>query len=938
MAGSSTDPRLADAGVTRREAEVLQAVAERLTNAEIADRLYLSERTVESHVSALLRKLAIANRVLLGDFANSLRAEPSPAVAPLPAALVLQVEDGELVGRAAELEVLRRRHDRAAAGAVLVTAVIGEAGIGKSRLVAELAAHAHDRGGQVLHGACFEDARPPYDPFVQALAADAVALGRDELARRVGPDAGALGALVPELADKLTLATARPTEPAVRQGAVLRGILGYLGRAAARGAVLFVIEDVHWAAASTVAAILGIARRTGRTPVHLVVTARASAPDVDPALLDLLDALEQLPAADVLPLSGLDEAGVSELVAALGGAQDAAAVHDATAGNPLFVREFVRTGAVRTALRGLLSRRYALLLPRDVGVLEVAAVIGTEFDADLVARAEDRPLSEVIDSLERAEEAGLIERAGGAPGRFAFRHALFRDARYELIPDDLRVHLHGRVAAALDEFDRDDRLAELARHAVAAARQPPALGGSQLADRARRAAADAGEAALALNDLPAARAAYENALALTPADHPDRPQLLLGLGRARFVGERSGADELTAALTGLRAAGDDEGTAEAEVMLGEVAWIGSRWSDAQQHLAAAATLIDAHGPSRRTARVAGDLARMQMISGDNAAARRSAARALDEADRFDLPDLAANVLITRGPARVADGDLGGIEDLETGVAIAERIGTPTVARGYANLSYVNGLLGNRPASIDWRAKARAAGEAHGLRDLLRWADAHDAEAALALGRWDDALRLAEALAAEVETHYLVTVALRVRATVRLGRGNRIGALADAAAAVQFARGAGHPSNLLVALPFYARCLIEDGRAELAADVMSEVVGAARGNEVNLDLLNCALALHQLDRAGEMAGLLACIQLGTPRVDAASAVAAGQFAAAADIAETALSDPTAAAYLRLLAAERASDDEAIELGRRAAQFFRRVGAVAYVQRLAVAARL
>lgn len=942
MAVPASASRLAELGVTPREAEVLAAVAERLTNADIAGRLYLSERTVESHVSSLLRKLGLPNRVALGDLANSLRDDDEASPAPLPAPLLLQVEDGDLVGRDPELGALRQRSERAWAGTgnLLVTAVTGEAGVGKSRLVAELARQTHARGGHVLHGACFEDVRSPYDPFIQALARDAAAGPESEAIRRAGPDAAVLGELVPELGAAVGWAPARGLEPAVRQVRVLRGILGYLLRAAAKAPLLLVVEDLHWGAASTLATVIGIARRSGTAPVHVLVTSRSDAPDADEPLLDMLDVLDRLPAAEVMALRPLDERGVGALTHSLGGTQDPVRVHRATGGNPLFVRELVRTGGVRGIARGLLSRRYALLLPRDIGVLEVAAVVGADFDADLVARAHGQPLASVVDSLERAEEAGLVARRPGSPGQFSFRHVLFRDARYEVIPDDLRLHLHRRVAEALDVLAGDDRLTELARHAAAATPATVAgqsaglIAGTELAERAWRSSREAGDQALALNDLPAAAAAYRSTLALAPEGHPERPEILLGLGRARFLADRSGDDVLAEALAGLVAAGDDEGAAEAEVMLGELAWIGSRWPEAQTRLASVAALIDRREPTVRIAQVAGELARMQMIQGANESARESAERALAEARRFDLPGLEANVLITRGPARLADGDLGGISDLETGVAIAERIGSPTVARGYANLSYAFGILGEFAQSVEWRRRAREAAEAHGLADLTRWAQAHDIEAALYTGNWDEALRGAEAFIVDVESasHYLVTVALRVRATVRLGRGKRIGAVADAAAAVEFARGAGHPSNLLVALPFYARCLVEDGRDAAAADAITEAIASARGNEVNLDLLNSALVLEHLGRPAEVETLACAAGLPTPRIAAARAIAAGDLAGAADIAGNRLENRTAGAHLCLLAAERAAGSPASrDLARTASTFHRGVGAVAYVRR-------
>ena len=97
---------LAERGVTRREAEVLAAVTERLTNAGIAERLYLSERTVESHVSSLLRKLDAANRVELGDLAKEILTGPDPSP-PLPAPLALLADPERFVGRDREMDKLR---------------------------------------------------------------------------------------------------------------------------------------------------------------------------------------------------------------------------------------------------------------------------------------------------------------------------------------------------------------------------------------------------------------------------------------------------------------------------------------------------------------------------------------------------------------------------------------------------------------------------------------------------------------------------------------------------------------------------------------------------------------------------------------------------------------------------------------------------------------
>jgi DNA-binding CsgD family transcriptional regulator len=138
--------------VTRREAEVLEAVGEHLTNAEIASRLYVSERTVETHVSSLLRKLQMSNRRELVGLARGGAGSGAGADQTFPVSLELALESTPLIGRSQELARLRELWRRASAGRSLIAIVTGEAGIGKSRLVTELAADVNRAGGAVRLG------------------------------------------------------------------------------------------------------------------------------------------------------------------------------------------------------------------------------------------------------------------------------------------------------------------------------------------------------------------------------------------------------------------------------------------------------------------------------------------------------------------------------------------------------------------------------------------------------------------------------------------------------------------------------------------------------------------------------------------------------------------------------------------------------------------
>ncbi len=943
MAAARRSSLLVERGVTRREAEVLAALAERSTNADIAARLYLSERTVESHVASLLRKLGARNRVELGDLARDVTAQDAAPTTRLPAPLELLVESSSFVGRSEELTHLRTLWDRAVGGSLLVGIVAGEAGMGKSRLVAELAAEVHRGGAQVMWGGCFEDVQTPYQPFVQAISADATALTDAELRRRTAGAGQHLAVIVPELASLTGPTIAQALDPGSVQAQVFNALHGYLVRSADVAPVLLVIEDVHWATGTTLGALRHIARMSGHAPALVLVTTRDQTPDVHAELALVLADLGRLASVGRVDLAGLPERDVAALLDSLGARVDPASVRADTGGNPLLVREVASAIGGTGSLPGLLARRYALLDPHDLAVLDVAAVIGHEFDADLLATAVRYPLPVVLESIERAEAAGIVTRAPGAPGQFSFVHALFRASRYDGIPDNRRAELHHQIVGALRERADDDRvLPELARHASMAASDGDGgetfgslAGSAGLAERARRSLRDAGDRALALNDFAAASAAYEGALRLWPAADPERPAVLLGLGRAVFSAERRGSEVLAEARDGMLAAGDSAGAAEAEMMLGELEWIASRWDAASVHFDRAAAHVADQPATPQTARVIVDLAKFRLIAGDHQAARAHGARAVEMARTLGSPALEADVLATIGPSRVTDGDLGGIADLETAIALAERIDSPVVGRAYANLSYVRGIMGDLRENHRWRSKAREAAERFGLTDLARWADAHDTEYDFHVGRWDDALAGAEAFIAGAESsaHYLVTVCLRVRARVRLGRGNQIGALADAAAAVEFARGAGHPSNLLVALPFHARCLHECGRAADADASITEALKSAAGNEHLLEPIETAIVLVGLGRESEWSDVAARITFPSLRADVSVLIAGDRLERAADGLDE-LGYRSAGAYLRLTAARRLSAQgrRGAALGqlRRALAFHRGAGATAYVQ--------
>ena len=307
----------------------------------------------------------------------------------------------------------------------------------------------------------------------QAIADDLSTLSEVSVRRRAASDTAALARIIPGLAQQAgVVATADDLDPVSGQATIAAAVGRYMRRAAEDAPLLLVIEDLHFATATTRATVRHIARSPIHAPILMLVTTRDTAPDVDDELRVLLGDLARMPAVDNINLGGLPAVDVADLLARLGSTADAKTVTNETGGNPLLVVEVARSrGGTTASLHAMLAQRYALLTDADLAVVDVASVVGTEFDADVVARSVGRDLEDALASFERIEAAGLVHAVPGRPGHFAFAHALFRRARYDSIPPHTRLVIHRDVAATLAaRLPADEAwLPELARHASIAA-------------------------------------------------------------------------------------------------------------------------------------------------------------------------------------------------------------------------------------------------------------------------------------------------------------------------------------------------------------------------------------------------------------------------------------------------------------------------------------
>ncbi len=473
------------------------------------------------------------------------------------------------VGRLAERERLSELWEQTCAGSLRLALIAGEAGVGKTRLSSQFALEVHATGATVLYGRCEEDLGVPYQPWTQALGhlvREAPLRVLERYTERFGGD---LARLVPTLRERLPdLPSPRDGDSETDRYLMYAAVAGLLQTAGQHEPLLLILDDLHWADAPTLSLLRHV--MTAGTPMAVTVvgTYRDSELPHDHLLLALLADLHREQGVERLRLTGLradDLVALMEMAAGHELDEDgrvlAAQITRETAGNPFFAGELLRhlteSGSIvrlpdgrwrlvgdladlgmPQSVREVIGRRVERLGADARTALSAAAVIGRDFDIDLLLAAVDLPETHLLDLLDEAVAAALLQEDRDCAGRFTFIHALVEYGLYEDLGHTRRAWLHKRVAEALERQcgdDPGDRLAELAYHwaeAVVSADTAKAM------DYARRAAERA------LQQLAPGEAVrwYRQALTLheqTPGgSRSERCDLLIGLGDAeRRVGD-----------------------------------------------------------------------------------------------------------------------------------------------------------------------------------------------------------------------------------------------------------------------------------------------------------------------------------------------------------------------------------------------------------------
>ena len=443
--------------------------------------------------------------------------------------------ESNLVGRRWELSAVESLLDRAVEGHGAVVSVVGPPGIGKSRLVREVAAMARRRGVEVFTTFCeSHTSQVPFRAVARLLRAatgveglDAQA-ARDRLRSRV-PDAE------PEdlglFDDLLGIADPNAPLPAIDPDARRRRLTALVNAAslARESSAVYVVEDAHWIDEVSESMLVDFLTVIPRTPSLMLVTSR---PEYE-------GALARVRGAQTIALAPLSDSETAELVADLLGPDRSVgalgrAIADRATGNPFFAEEIVRELAERGVLEGksgaytstvelsevsvpatlqaTIAARIDRLDPKAKRTLSAAAVVGSNFGIDLLTVLGIEP---TLDELVKAE---LIDQVRFTPrAEYAFRHPLIRTVAYESQLKSDRAELHRRLAAAIESRDpelADEKAALIGEHLQAAGDLYAAYGWHMRA------------ATWATNrDIAAARLSWERARKIAdalPADDPDR--------------------------------------------------------------------------------------------------------------------------------------------------------------------------------------------------------------------------------------------------------------------------------------------------------------------------------------------------------------------------------------------------------------------------------
>lgn len=451
------------------------------------------------------------------------------------------------MGREAELSRLRERLDAAERGDGGIVLLQGEAGIGKSRLLREVAVCARSAGWLVVSGRAYEgEGMPPYLPFADAMREIIRALSEDEL-QPLSPGAPEFAAMMPDMqAAPIQDGDGPQAEPEADRyrmfEAIAEFLLGVARSAEARG-LLICLDDLHWADSATLLLLLHVARRVGDAPMLVIGTHRAAGVNAAHPLFAVLAELQRERLSVTISVGALSLNDAGALAASLNDGKPFAprvleALHERTNGNPFYIEEVVRhllaeghdPGDARLAsvdwglpqgVVDVIRARFSRLNPGTRTLLQVAAVLGDEFNRffPVAGQVLGVGTADLAGGIEEGVNAGMLAEDGED---YRFAHALVRDALLEEMGPPRRQGLHLASAEAMEAVFAGNLapcLSAIAMHYRSAGPFAPAGKAIEFSVRAGEAA----ERALAYEE---AQLHWEAALTLMIRHHSDDEEVV----------------------------------------------------------------------------------------------------------------------------------------------------------------------------------------------------------------------------------------------------------------------------------------------------------------------------------------------------------------------------------------------------------------------------
>jgi DNA-binding CsgD family transcriptional regulator len=690
-----------------------------------------------------------------GGFQQAHQTEPDPT-AP---SLLQRIRHGRLVGRDQQVAEARAWLERAAAGEGSILLVSGEPGIGKTRFIQELTRQAHGLGFLPFLGACYAEGGAAYGPITQMVRAafrmhPAAASHLPEFPYTAvsgdSPGAGAFDSLV---------------APVLEQHQILETVAGWLEQVCAQTPVLLVLEDVHWASSPVLELFRHLARLARHLPLVMALTFRPGEVGA-PRLLDeiVLD-LNRQRLAVRFPLSRLSQPETQALLTSMrietlppGFIEN---LHRQTEGNPFFVEEvckdlfeeghlqnhggrWILTDSavikIPRSVRSAIQARVARLSPAAQDVLRLAAIQGHAFDYEVLKRSSSQEEEKILQALEDAVSAFIIDEAEAGPGeaaRFRFVHVLIPVTLRESIIRLRRQNLHRQVAQAIEALSPQE-YEVLAHHYSEAAET----------EAARAYAIRAGDRLQKMASAEAARF-YRTALAGWPADDlPGRAGLLAKLGYCLWItaDTQAAMQVFTEAYTLFDAAGSRTQSGEMQRMIGRIYWEDADRQEALAHYRRAIAIHEQQPGTVEQARAISSMSQMHMLADENEQAIAWGRQAIDLAQRLGAEDVLVHALNNIGASMIHSGDgaagfaylhesllrslaaglapdalrayfnLTGalhrksryaeeLDILEQMAQLAEKVHAPNyIYLAYQRLCWVNWLIGNWSAALQYRGR------------------------------------------------------------------------------------------------------------------------------------------------------------------------------------------------------------------------------------------